>query len=66
MMNNTIHESNSFAPTVFNASDESQRRLTQAIAALESSLTALESLGLTFAVALLDHAMAEAKRHLVC
>jgi hypothetical protein len=41
-----------------------QAQLSEIVGTLEQALKTLESLGLTLAVALLDHANAEVKRHL--
>lgn len=46
------------------AASGSQVKLAAVIDALERGLEDLDELGLTLAVALLDHAIAEAKRHL--
>ena len=63
-----MHEVNGATDTVqcfkANVSDHRAVQLVPVVAALEANLAILESLDLTMAVALLDHAIAEVKQRL--
>jgi hypothetical protein len=51
-------------PLAAGATSEGQIPLIEVVASLEEALKILESMQLTLPVALLDHAIAETKRHL--
>jgi len=64
-MDKTSHEPERSEADQIVATADGQAELADIVSVLERSLVRIEALGLTLPAALLDHAVSEAKRHLI-